>query len=182
MIGCRRLPRRKPRPGQPGNRPWPARPGRAAGFTLIEIIAVLLLIGILAVAAVNRNTVQGAQAIAEADALRSALRYAQARAMADIYTWGVTRSSGAYQLVSDNPDIASPVLPGQGSGTRTMPSGVVLSGASTILFDARGRPVSGNIAAVGGTAAPVAANQTISVTESSKTETITVTPYTGYIP
>ncbi|HML55605.1 MAG TPA: type II secretion system protein [Solidesulfovibrio magneticus] len=152
------------------------------GFTIIEVVAVLVLLGIMAIAVVNRTGTQGVQAMAEADALRSALRYAQSRAMGDVYTWGISFTASSYQLVSDNPDTANAVLPGQGTNTRAMPANVALSGANFILFDSRGQPVSGNITTPGGSAAVVTGTQTISVTESSKVESVSVTPYTGFIP
>ena len=159
------------------------RPGGAAqGFTLVEVIVVLVLVGILAIYATNRSGDDQFKAIAEADALRAALRYAQARAMADIYTWGISLSAGSYQLVEDNPSVANAALPGGGGATRNMPNGVTLGGTKVILFDWRGQPVNTNIDAIGETANPVNVNQNITVTASTTTETVTVTPYTGFIP
>jgi len=151
------------------------------GFTLIEAIVVLVLVGILAIYASNSVNDAQFKAVAEADALRAALRYAQSRAMADVYTWGISVSSGSYQLVADNPIIVNAPLPGGGT-TRTMPSGVALGGVNLILFDWRGQPVTSHITAIGGTASAANANQNITVTASTTTETVTVTPYTGFVP
>ncbi|MHC1791903.1 pilus assembly FimT family protein [Solidesulfovibrio sp.] len=154
----------------------------ARGFTMIEAVVVLLLLGIIAVYAVSRTEDHQFKAVAEADALRAALRYAQSRAMADIYTWGISLNAGGYQLVEDNPGVSGATLPGQGGASHTMPSGVTLGGAGLILFDWRGQPVTGNITAIGGTAAAASAYQNITVTASTATETVVVTPYTGFIP
>ena len=151
------------------------------GFTLIEVIVVLVLIGILAIYATTRMGDAQFKAVAEADALRAALRYAQSRAMADVYTWGISVSGGSYQLVADNPSIVNAPLPGGGT-TRAMPSGVSLGGVNLILFDWRGRPVTAHITALGATANAATANQNITVTASTTTETVTVTPYTGFVP
>ena len=70
----------------------------AAGFSLLEVVAVLLLIGILAVAAAVKYGKSGTRALTEADGLRSVLRYAQSRAMADVYTWGVSFTATSYAL------------------------------------------------------------------------------------
>lgn len=153
------------------------------GFTLIEAAVVLLLLGVLSVYAINRMGSSGVAAIAEADALRAALRYAQSRAMADIYTWGISLSSNGYTLVEDNPNIGTPPLPGQGSSSRSMPDGVTLGGnTSLVLFDWRGQPVSGHITTIGGTASAVTGYQGITVMESSTTESVVITPYTGFVP
>lgn len=154
------------------------------GFTLLEVVMVLLVLGILAFVAINRMT-NISNAVAEADALRSALRYAQSRAMADVYTWGVTFSSGGYTLVEANPNVAG-VLPGQGGASRNMPSGVslhwALASGNTIYFDWRGQPVSSSIAVIGGTANVVGTNQTVTFTQSGQNMVVTVTPYTGFVP
>ena len=157
-------------------------PSRVAGFSLIEIIAVLVLLGLLALAVINRPGTKGVQAITEADALRAALRYAQSRAMADVYTWGISISAGSYQLVEDNPSVANAILPGQSSASRNMPAGVTLSGANLVLFDSRGQPVTTNIAVAGGASVAASTNQVINVTATPTVEAVTVTPYTGFIP
>lgn len=153
------------------------------GFTLVEALCVLLLIGILAIFVGNRIS-GDTKAIAESDALKAALRYAQARAMSDVYTWGIRFTSGSYMLVEDNPNVSA-VLPGQGSATRTMPTGVRIATAglaeNTIYFDWRGQPVTAAIATIGGASTPANSVQTVRLTETN-TFSVTVTPYTGFIP
>ena len=155
---------------------------KEGGFTLIEVVAVLVVLGMLVFMVGRRVNTINSGAVAEADVLKAALRYAQARAMADIYTWGISLNAGGYQLVEDNPGVTGATLPGQGGASHTMPSGVTLGGAGLILFDWRGQPVTGNITAIGGTAAAASAYQNITVTASTATETVVVTPYTGFIP
>lgn len=154
----------------------------AAGFSLLEVVAVLLLIGILAVAAAVKYGKSGTRAIAEADGLRSVLRYAQSRAMADVYTWGVSFTATSYALFSNNPSQTGHAIPGQGSNTHALASGVTLSGTSPIIFDWRGQPVKTTITTAGGWADPQNAYQYITVSESGGSATVTITPYTGFVP
>ncbi|MEL7640057.1 MAG: GspH/FimT family pseudopilin [Solidesulfovibrio sp.] len=153
----------------------------ASGFTILEVVAVLLVLGILAVVAVS-SMGSGSKAVVEADALRSVLRYAQSRAMADVYTWGVAVSSSGYTLFSDNPSQTNPSLPTTGSNTHTVASGVTLSGSTPIRYDWRGVPVSTNVNTPGSSGTAVTTYQYINVTESGKVSTVTVTPYTGFVP
>ena len=154
----------------------------AAGFSLLEVVAVLLLIGILAVAAAVKYGKSGTRAIAEADGLRSVLRYAQSRAMADVYTWGVSFTATSYSLFSNNPSQTGHAIPGQGSNTHALASGVTLSGTSPIIFDWRGQPVKTTITTAGGWADPQTAYQYITVSESGGSANVTITPYTGFVP
>jgi prepilin-type N-terminal cleavage/methylation domain-containing protein len=116
---------------------------KTKGFTLIELVAVLLVLGILSAVAISQYSSGNASAIGEAEIFKSCLRYAQVRAMGDISTWGITiNSSSSYSLFSSNTNITNPILPGVGGTTRTLPAGVTMSGAGTsIIFDYRGRPV-----------------------------------------
>jgi len=157
--------------------------GRPSGFTLLELVAVLAVLGVLALVAASRfsNTLD---AQVEADALRMALRYAQSRAMADVYTWGISFTSGSYTLVKGESSTA--VLPGQGGERRNMPDGVSLSwnfaAGNTVYFDWRGQPVVTAIATIGNTAEPATAPQTITFRQGGQDTVVTITPYTGFVP
>lgn len=156
--------------------------GLARGFTVIEIIAVLGVLGILAAVAVIRFSGTNSGAMAEADALKAALRYAQARAMADIYTWGITINSDSYQLVTSNTNASGSTLPGTSSATHTLPTGVTISGGTgtTVYFDWRGEPVQSAITNPATPPSPVTSNQTFTVTQSTGV-VVTVVAYTGFV-
>jgi prepilin-type N-terminal cleavage/methylation domain-containing protein len=156
------------------------------GFTLIEVVAVVAVLGVLALVAMNAFDLNEAPVVAQADALKAALRYAQSRAMADVSTWGISFTTSGYTLVEDNPNVTGMVLPGQGSATRTLPSGLSLTAPAQILFDGRGQPVNSHYN-VSDTAASVPTaypnNQNITVSGNGGTSvTLTVTAYTGFIP
>jgi len=116
-------------------------PGKG-GFTLLEVVAVLVLLGILAAVAVARFADSNADAVAEAEIFKSHLRYAQIRAMGDIYPWTVTVGSDSYVLSTTNPSIGTPTLPGESGATHSYDGGVTAS-AGTFTFNWRGQPTTG---------------------------------------
>lgn len=125
------------------------------GFTLVELITILMIIGILAFTAIPRFT--GNELFQErgaADQVRAALRYGQKVAVAQHGPVSVNISSasasdcGALQVVGGN--------------VSCVVSNSVPVSAATVTFDALGRP---------GAAATIAVG----------TATITIEAETGYV-
>ena len=138
------------------------------GFTLIEVITVLLLCGIVAAVLLARTSATDtARVRSEADTLRSHLRFAQLLAMNDLpgVQWGIDVSPASYRLVMHEDGVlVTPTphnLPNENSDTHVFESGVSAT-AVTILFDQWGSPSATSVI-VGG-------------------HTISVTSETGYIP
>ena len=109
---------------------------RSHGFTVIEIIAVLVILGIMTALAVSRFTDIRAADVAAANSLKAHLRYAQLRAMGDLVPWGIRLEGNSYTLLRDG--APAPVnLPGENSRTK----GNVSVGTGTVMFEpAFGRP------------------------------------------
>lgn len=145
------------------------------GFTLIEVVAALVVLGIVVAVLVARAGVS-VNAEADAEVLRSHLRYAQARAMADSVPWGIEVSPDSYTL--QRGCASAPVsLPGEESAVRSLQSGVVMS-ATTITFSpGRGIPLAS-------CASPDAATENIliTVTAQGAVATVEVTRVTGLVP
>lgn len=125
-----------------------ARTAGRSGFSLMEIVVVLLLLGIVSAVAISKYSTSNISAATEADLFKASLRYAQQRAMGDISTWGITVAGNglSYSLFTNNPDLkTSPVLPGVGANTRNLSTGVTVSVSDAvgqdIIFDYRGRLV-----------------------------------------
>ena len=138
---------------------------RSPGFTLMEVIVVIILLGILAVVAIVRFTDADSEDIAAANTLKAHLRYAQIRAMGDIVPWGIDISGNQYTLQKDGGD--APVnLPGENSFTLTLRSGLSITpGTGTVSFSpGRGQPSGPTSIVIGNAPA------------------ITITPETGFIP
>ncbi|MDQ7830136.1 MAG: type II secretion system protein [Desulfovibrionaceae bacterium] len=140
---------------------------RGRGFTLIEVVAVLILVGIMAAVAVAKFTDTNAAAVAEAEIFKSHLRYAQIRAMGDIYPWTVTVGGGSYILSTTNPSIGTPTLPGESGATHSYDGGVT-SGTGTFTFNWRGQ------------ATTTPSGNTVVFTGKSGTVTVNITPETGF--
>ena len=141
------------------------------GLTLFEVIAVLLMLGILATVVISRGGMdsQEAKLRSEVDTLKAHLRYAQYLALNDIdpTRWGIAINGSSYTLVRnldgngstfDNPHN----LPNESSSTHNLSP--FTATAANVLFDEWGSP----------------GNADINITLGN--QTITITAETGYIP
>ncbi len=150
---------------------------KKSGFTTLEVIAVLIVLGILAAVAAAAFSNINADVISDFEKVKSHLRYAQSKSMASSNVrWGIQFSGSTYSLFGDtNGDgaiVASErfVLPGEDSVNAILAS---LTATTIIAFDWWGGPHND----VGCTSNP--AND-YSFALGSKT--ITITPETGFIP
>jgi MSHA pilin protein MshC len=142
----------------------------AKGFTLIEIVAVLIIIGIVSAVAVARmmDTSQ-TDLISQVDVVKNHLRYAQARAMSTGRPWGVTFSSSTAYFLFDGAAPSTHVLfLGESNATVNLTAKgsklTINSAPQTVTFDAYGSP------------------GTTTITVSTNGGSITVTKNTGFIP
>jgi prepilin-type N-terminal cleavage/methylation domain-containing protein len=151
--------------------------GGQGGFTLFEVIMVLLILGIISYFATTRLFSGDALSqSAEMELVKNHLRYAQSRAMNSENSWGVKfGSSTRYWLFKDPDDNTVIRLPGVESADGVMElSGIQVSlpPGNKITFDHFGSPGSSAIPSMtvqpkgGGSALP----------------SITVTKNTGFIP
>jgi prepilin-type N-terminal cleavage/methylation domain-containing protein len=140
------------------------------GFTMIEVVLVLFTMAIMATFILARATPGSNELIAQAEILKSHLRYAQIRAMNDTVPWGLhIPDAGSYVLYKNNAQATS-LLPGESAQTHTLPTGInVAAGVgSTYNFDAWGSPGTSTL--------------TITLSQGTTTSNITITKNTGYIP
>lgn len=97
---------------------------RTSGFSVLEVIVALLLLGMLSATVWTgiRNT--HAEVVAEAGILRAHLRFAQGMAMANnTAAWSVLINQRSYTLQRDG-DTAPVNWPGENAATRILPTGV----------------------------------------------------------
>lgn len=120
------------------------------GFTLTELVTVIILVGILAVAALPRFMGQSEfEERGTADQVRSALRYAQKVAVAQHTPVSITLAQAA--------DPACTTTLTLGALSCSVSNKVTLTGAGTYTFDALGRPSPNvqSVISVGGTAVTI---------------------------
>jgi len=135
------------------------------GFTLIEVLAVLLVLAVIMTVILTRTPSIERKAFAQAAVIRSHLRFAQSLAMGNnTENWGITFTPHSYTLLL-NGSPAGIALPNDNSSTHNLPSSVTITGGiGTVVFDEWGSPGPDNIA--------------ITV----DTESIVITRLTGFIP
>ncbi|MCX5908501.1 MAG: prepilin-type N-terminal cleavage/methylation domain-containing protein [Deltaproteobacteria bacterium] len=161
------------------------------GFTLIEIIATLVIIGIVVAVIINRVIgTSDTSRVAQESVIKNHIRYAQGMAMKRGGIWGIKCDGPDYWLFRTNaPDTPGNqiVLPGEDNAKVTLANKNVTMTASsgptfTVSFDATGRPYTD--AAIN---MPVSAGNPVTITvdsipAGSGTPSFNVTPETGFIP
>jgi prepilin-type N-terminal cleavage/methylation domain-containing protein len=157
------------------------------GFTMIEMVLVLIVMAILGTFIISRATTSDNELIAQTEILKSHLRHAQIKAMNETTVpcvpWGIRiPDAGSYILYRNNA-VANDILPGEKPGTspapqtHMLPAMVTITGGvgTTYNFNVWGTPVDAGCD-------PIASAQTITLTQGTATSPITITKNTGYIP
>ncbi len=151
----------------PHSLPVLGRRADSRGFTLIEIISVLVLLGILAAVVANKSfDNNGAEVSGEIEVVKGYLRFAQIRAMNSSTSWGILFAGNSYTL-QNNGGASTVPLPGQNTATYNLPTGTVSSSINPVVFNQWGDP---------------GANITVTVTVGANSQTFTITQITGFIP
>jgi MSHA pilin protein MshC len=143
---------------------------RSGGFTITELVVVIVIASILSVFAIARINTQSFDTEGFANRAAAMVRYAQKIAIAQRRTVFVVSTASNIKLCYTNSGCGTPVLdPASGSAfTYNPPSGITLSAAS-VSFDPLGRPSAGTTITVTG---DVARNITIAAE----------TGYVQYVP
>jgi prepilin-type N-terminal cleavage/methylation domain-containing protein len=148
------------------------------GFTLIEIIAVLVLMSIIATGVLVRsiNTDQ-IDLTAQVAKIRNHIRYAQAMAMKRSEIWGINCVAEEYWLFQDSTS-DQVQLPGEQVDTISLADfGVSIKDDFSVYFDKYGRPY------ISYSDTPVSVDNPLPITISGESGSVTlsVTPETGLI-
>jgi prepilin-type N-terminal cleavage/methylation domain-containing protein len=158
-----------------------ARPyGKADGFTLIEVVTVIVLVTLLSVASLGYFRHNDTELISQTHILKTHIRYAQARAMNTDTVWGIhfQASTPQYWLFQDPAINQKIALPGETADHVDLDAmGLAITGANfNLTFDSWGRPTATDRTFTGG---QLILNLNRGDTQS---DPITITANTGFIP
>lgn len=113
---------------------------RGRQYSFLEVLAVLLVVGILTAVVFGRGLAKGPSVAAEAAKLRANLRYVQAQAMADTAgTWSVVFGTDSYSLHRDG-SLATVNWPGEDSPTHDLDGVSVSASPGSVVYNALGSP------------------------------------------
>ena len=152
------------------------------GFTLLEIVVVLVLISIIAATVFTRSiTTDQINISAQTEKIKSHIRYAQSLAMKRSEIWGIKCASNEYWLFSGADPDNGPnqvVLPGERAVKLSLNNLNLTMDAFTIFFDRYGKPY--NAYTDESNNNPLSSELTITVS-GSQSRNVTITPETGLI-
>jgi prepilin-type N-terminal cleavage/methylation domain-containing protein len=160
------------------------------GFTLIEIIAVLVIIGIVVAVAVGSvMSTADTNRISQASVVKNHIRYAQSiamkRATIDVPVWGIRCDGAAYWLFNNiTPDTPANqmIIPGEDNVQISLANKKITLSAFSVFFDGNGRPYTAYTDAT--TNVPLAAPLVVTIGSipAGSFGTFSLAPETGFIP
>jgi prepilin-type N-terminal cleavage/methylation domain-containing protein len=158
------------------------------GFTLIEIIVVLIVLGIIAAIVITRAmSTEDVNKVSQTNVIKNHIRYAQSMAMKQAAIWGLKCDGSDYWLfTTSDPDTGTnqKVFPGEANAKISLSGKKITMSAYTLFFDANGRPYTAYTDATTNT--PVSAANPLSVTVNSVpagvAATFGIAPETGFMP
>lgn len=159
------------------------------GFTLLEVVVVLILLGVLALVAVANSGkfLRTSGVSADSSSLKNHLRYVQIWSMSNTdRVYGIKCTGSSYSAfyvdapsdfssinISSTTDLALP-----GAETTSIPLANSSISAFNIVFDFTGRPYIGT-----GTSLSLrTTDYDLTLSGSGESDTLTITAYTGFIP
>ncbi|MCO6412963.1 MAG: type II secretion system protein [Thiogranum sp.] len=141
---------------------------RQGGFTLVELVAVFVILATLSVLLIPRFAHTDATVPAQADQVGRVLRHAQALAMAQGRALTFDVLSGTSYAITDG--VSAIRDPAGELQTYALQNGVAFTAGADIRFDSLGRPMNG--------ASLISAAQSWVLGGSA---TVTVEPVTGFV-
>ncbi len=151
-----------------------------SGFTAIELIAIMVVMGIISAFVIGRATDNEPELIAQKEVLKVQLRYAQSRAMNSTSNYGIETDGNIYWLFRYNVTSGDVRVnfPGESANHIDLSAiGLSLSmeDGNIVSFDSEGIPY----LAYSGTQQTL--DRTLTLSSGTDTESIIITKNTGFI-
>lgn len=156
---------------------------RQGGFTIIELVMVMVLIGILAIVAVPRLGNLGSYTLlSAAQDLVAAIRYAQQQSMSNsgANNFQIAVNGTGYTVTQNLTAITNPLTGSTGyTEDSSAWDGVsITAGTGTISFNSRGMPTCSD--GLADCSLPGDTNVTITLNKGGETTSVSIERYTGY--
>lgn len=148
------------------------------GFSIVELVVIIVLVGLLAFTAIPRMAGPSLALDAQAEQLAADIRYTQSLAMTRGDRFRINLTAASYQ-VTDSAGMNPQIHPGTSSTNPVLLKSVSLSGPlinNYLAFDGRGIPYTVYNSSTG-----MAASATITLTGGSATRTVVISPETGRV-
>jgi len=150
------------------------------GFTLLEAIVVLLIVGIVGAAVAARMVISNPDLAAQTEVTKTHIRYAQIQAMNSDMVWGIHRTGISYWLFKDSHKANKVLLPGEDSDTVDLSTkDLTMAGFTDLSFNSWGTPHTDEGALE---ANKLSAALNITISSATQSAQIVITPNTGFIP
>ncbi|PIE67658.1 MAG: hypothetical protein CSA23_02460 [Deltaproteobacteria bacterium] len=148
------------------------------GSTLLEVIAILFIIGIVGAVVIGRSDMGNAELMAQAETIKAHIRYAQSRSLNSSHPWGirVAESGQTYWMFVDA-EANRRLLPGEISDTVDLVDNGLTLTPLLLSFNDRGQPCSDDKGTV-----PLTRHRDLTLSSGSESTTIHIVRNTGFIP
>jgi MSHA pilin protein MshC len=155
-----------------------------SGFTVIEIITVLIVMGIITAFVIGRAGSNRTDLIVQAEILKAHLRYAQTQAINSTLDFGIESdpTGSNYWLfrydTGEAPPVVKTKLPSESADQVNLAGkGLSMTANAIVCFNTRGIPFTDYTAST-----IQASDRTVTISDGSNSIDITITKNTGFIP